>query len=472
MRHPNICPVYDVDEENGTLYLTTAYIDGKTLAIVLKDGPVESMKATKLIRQIALAMQVAHEHGTIHRDLKPANIMIDPAGEPVVMDFGLARKGEVEDDRPTEATPATTTQHDAGLTQMGSVLGTPAYMPPEQAIGNLTAIGPRSDVYALGAVLYECLTGRRPFDGPDAASVIQKILHVPPQRPREFVRDLDAGLERACLRAMAKDPADRFASMADFAAALTQVIDPKLELAAPPPLPVRQRPVQRKRWFSPMTCLLITGMLLTVCVIGPAGAVWWLVNRVTDKVKELQQLSERSNAEWEALAAIWQAPAADADLNSLFPATVPNGFRRATTDTEVADAELGLTLPGQRAIYVGPNGEEIEVRAYRSPEPEAKAIQTKAQAFVKSVQDGSAGNRGGSNRKKVVYTASNSSTRNVTFGFSDTMNGNQEYGKIWYSNGWLFYFRTSASLIESFPSKYLIEVGKQASTPKVDSKKK
>jgi serine/threonine protein kinase len=474
LRHPNICPVYDVDDEQGTLYLTTAFIDGHTLATVLKDGPLDALKAARLIRQVALAMQAAHEHGTIHRDLKPANIMIDAAGEPVVMDFGLARKGEIDNDIVGETEPAVPQPRDAGLTQMGSVLGTPAYMPPEQAIGDLNAIGPRSDVYALGAVLYECLTGRRPFDGPDTGSIIKKILHVPPARPREFVNGLDAGLEDACLKAMAKDPADRFQSMAEFAAVLHHVIDPKLEVV-PPPLPSgrnAKRPAQRRRWFSPFTCLLLTLSLLALCVVGPATAIWILIDRVTDKVKELQKMSERSNAEWEAISAFWQPPPANADLQVLFPATLPNGYRRTKNDTEVADAELGLTLAGQRAVYTASGGEEVEVRVYRCPESEAKAIQAKVQAYVKSLQTGSTAFRGDSKRQKVVYTNDHSGFRTVTFGFSDTFNGNQEYGKIWYGGGWLYYFKTAAPLIiESFPAKFLIEVGRLANVPKKEVKK-
>src|SRR5205814_7294903 len=117
-----------------------------------------------------------------------------------------------------------------GLTQMGSVLGTPAYMPPEQAVGDLNAIGPQSDVYSLGAVFYECLTGKRPFDGPDTASVIEKILHMPPQRPREILESIDPGLEKVCLKAMAKRPEERYQSMAEFAQAIKDVIDPELRV--------------------------------------------------------------------------------------------------------------------------------------------------------------------------------------------------------------------------------------------------
>jgi serine/threonine protein kinase len=464
LHHPNLCPVYDVDEEQGILYLTTQFIDGQPLSTVLKVGPLPPMKAAELVRRVALAMEAAHEHGTIHRDLKPANIMIDRAGEPVVMDFGLARKGESDD----EAIAATATSPvDISLTQMGSVLGTPAYMPPEQAVGNLTAIGPRSDVYSLGAVLYECLTGRRPFDGPDTASVIEKILHLPPPRPRDFISTLEAGLERVCLKALAKEPAERFASMADFAAALENIIDPKLEVVLPPPLPPdgrKFRQVKIRRWTWPLTCLAVSLAFVLVCVGGPTLAIWLIIGRVKDTFKEVKEIAEaqqQSSAEWDAIIAIWQPPAADADTNALFPLSIPGGYSRKKIDEDAADAELGLALSGRRAVYFGPKGETVEIRAFRCSDAEAKSIQATAQAFITSVKNG----RGSVNRQKVVYTADNSGQRTFTFGFSDALNRNHEYGKIWYGGDWLFYFRTDTALsIEFFPPKYLLEVGKQAAS--------
>lgn len=474
LRHPNICPVLDVDEEQGMLYLTMAFIDGQTLAIKLADGAMEPTNAGKLIRRVARAMHAAHEHGTIHRDLKPANIMIDDGGSPVVMDFGLARKGEADESNEPAATTATLV--DAGLTQAGSVLGTPAYMPPEQATGDLDAIGPRSDVYSLGAVLYECLTGKRPFEGPDTASVIKKILHSAPTRPREHVDGIDPALESICLKALAKRPEDRFESMEAFAAAIQDAIEPKLEFIAPPPLPSKKNVAanRRKRWISPLGCFALVACLMLTCIGGTTLGVWWLIGRVTDMVKEFKQAEERSTAEWNIISKLWQPPPANADLQVLFPTTLlDNKFRRSRNDQIVADEEFGITLPGRRGIYAGPEGQEIEVRAYLCSEAEAKEIQTRVEKFVKAVQQGSSNAFADSKRKKVVYSASNSSHRTVTFGFTDSLNQNQEYGKIWYGQGWLFYFKTTELLlIESFPSSYLLEVSQRASDAPKESKQK
>jgi serine/threonine protein kinase len=469
LRHPHICPVFDVDEEQGILYLTTAYIDGHTLATGLKGGPMDPTRAAELIRKVALGMEEAHERGTIHRDLKPANIMIDADGEPVVMDFGLARKAEDEGEALGDSRPPTTAT-DSGLTQVGSILGTPAYMPPEQARGDLAAIGPRSDVYALGAVLYECLTGRRPFDGPDTASVIQKILHVPPPKPGRYVPGLDPALERVCLTALAKDPADRYPSMAAFAAALKDVIDPELKVVEPPPLPPEARGRRRKPGRHPLKTLGCVGLALTVvlaaCVGAPTLAIWWLIDRASDKFKEINQAQHEADAEWETIRALWQPPPADAGPDALFPATLAGGYHRVRHDQEGADAELGITLAGRRAVYVGPDGEECEVRAYRCPDEEAKKVEDRVQAFVQSVQTGTAVPGPGSKRKQVVYTTSNTANRTFTWGFNDTLGQHQEYGKLWYGHGWLFWFKATAPLkIEYFPSKYLMEVWKTAGNP-------
>lgn len=207
LHHANICPVYDVGELYGVPYLTMAFVEGRSLAKALEAGqPFSPQQAALLVRKLALAMQEAHARGVIHRDLKPSNVILRPDGEPVVMDFGLARRGE---DHQTD-----------GLTRQGDVIGTIEYMSPEQFEGDNAAVGPASDVYALGVVLYEMLTGRRPYEGSTAGKVAS-ILLKPPPRPSELRPGLPAQLEEVCLKAMAKQPAERYPTMAQLAAALT-----------------------------------------------------------------------------------------------------------------------------------------------------------------------------------------------------------------------------------------------------------
>lgn len=204
LRHPNLCPVHDFDVINGVPYFTMAYIEGPTLdRWVEQRGGISQRDAAVITRKVAVALQAAHEAGVVHRDLKPSNIALDK-GEPVVLDFGLARQNAAVDVR---------------VTGTGSIVGTPAYMSPEQVTGD-AAMGPSSDVYSLGVVLYELLTNQLPFDGP-AAAVLGQIMVSTPKPPHELKPQLDRQLEDICLKALAKKPADRWLSMADFAKALT-----------------------------------------------------------------------------------------------------------------------------------------------------------------------------------------------------------------------------------------------------------
>jgi serine/threonine protein kinase len=205
LHHPNICPIYDLGEANGTPYLCLAYIRGEPLNRKLGRGrPLPVVEAVGVVRTVARAMHEAHRHGIIHRDLKPANIMIDEAGQPVVMDFGLARP----------CTPLATQ-----LTAAGDVMGTPAYMPPEQIEGDILRMGPACDIYSLGVILFELLTGTVPFHGDLIALATQIVgdLPTPPSRHRP---DLDQRLDVMCLKALAKHPDDRWVTMAAFADAL------------------------------------------------------------------------------------------------------------------------------------------------------------------------------------------------------------------------------------------------------------
>ncbi|MBI1917167.1 MAG: protein kinase [Planctomycetes bacterium] len=203
--HPNLCGIYDVGEAEGICYLAMRFVEGQPLSALVADYAHRSPReAAGLVGTLARAMHFAHQHGVVHRDLKPSNVMSTPGGEPVVMDFGLARQATKGEER---------------ITQSGIVLGTPAYMSPEQAAGDIAATGPAADVYALGVILYELLTGRIPFEGP-LPLLLHRVLTEQPQRPAELRPELDPLLEAICLKAMARRQEDRYASMAGFAAAL------------------------------------------------------------------------------------------------------------------------------------------------------------------------------------------------------------------------------------------------------------
>jgi formylglycine-generating enzyme required for sulfatase activity/predicted Ser/Thr protein kinase len=204
-QHAGFCPIYDIGEADGTPFLAMAYIEGKTLAeSITPDQPWEAREAARVIHELAQALAEAHRLGVVHRDLKPSNVMVDLRGRLVLMDFGLARMFDGSD---------------ATVTASGAILGTPAYMPPEQADGDIRAIGPHSDVYSLGVILYELLSGRRPFVG-NTSRILVQILTTEPEPPSSHHGLLDPELETICLKAMAKAVEKRYSSMDDFAAAL------------------------------------------------------------------------------------------------------------------------------------------------------------------------------------------------------------------------------------------------------------
>jgi serine/threonine protein kinase/tetratricopeptide (TPR) repeat protein len=216
--HPNLCPVFDVGRADGELYLAMAFIPGPTLTALLRqEGPLPPARAAALAAGIAAGMAEAHRHGIIHRDLKPGNVLLNRHGEPVVTDFGLARRGPGAD---STGDPDETGFFDPRLTRDGAVMGTPAYMSPEQAKGQVDQVGPASDIYALGAILFELLTGRQPFHADSAAALVGKIEREPAPPPSQVRPGLPVKLDAICLKALAKKPAERVASMEAFAAAL------------------------------------------------------------------------------------------------------------------------------------------------------------------------------------------------------------------------------------------------------------
>ncbi|MCA9071138.1 MAG: VCBS repeat-containing protein, partial [Planctomycetaceae bacterium] len=205
VHHPNLCPVHDVGEIDGQFFLTMAYIRGQTLADHLSAGvQMPPFVALEIVRKLAEAVQVAHDAGLVHRDLKPANVMIDQQQVPVIMDFGLAIRRQSDDET---------------LTKLGMLIGSPAYMSPEQVKGETASIGPATDIYALGVMLYEMLCGRRPFQG-SVPSVLGQIATQEPPPLRDLAGGIDGPLESLSLKAMAKNADDRFVSAKELAEAI------------------------------------------------------------------------------------------------------------------------------------------------------------------------------------------------------------------------------------------------------------
>jgi hypothetical protein len=248
--HPGIVPIYEVGQHEGQHYFSMGFVEGESLAQRVADGPLPARQAAELVRQVAEAVQSAHEHGVIHRDLKPANILIDARGRPRITDFGLAKA--IREDR--------------GLTATGQVLGTPSYMPPEQASGRIDAIGPAADVYALGAILYCLLTGRPPFQASSPMDTLLQVEEREPVPPRQLNAAVPRDLETIALKSLQKEPKRRYSSARGLADDLDRYLAGR---------PILARPVGRAerlwRWCRRNPAL--AGMTLNAALMLITGSI-------------------------------------------------------------------------------------------------------------------------------------------------------------------------------------------------------
>ena len=192
---------------HGLVYYTMAYIEGRSLADVVSDGAMDPQEAMKVIHKLCAAVEYAHRCGIYHRDLKPANVLLDPSGQPVIIDFGLAKFAH----------------RDSALTATGQILGTPAYMAPEQAMGNSTVTA-TADVYSLGAMLYCLCAGQPPFTGPTPFDILLQVLDREPPNPSKLNRRVGRELDYVCRKALEKDPQARYASAKELAADLQRML--------------------------------------------------------------------------------------------------------------------------------------------------------------------------------------------------------------------------------------------------------
>jgi serine/threonine protein kinase len=200
LQHPNIVQVYDAGRYEGTTYLAMEYCGGGTLDRKLAESPLPPPQAVLLGITLAGAVQAAHQANVIHRDLKPANVLLTTDGTPKITDFGLAKRMD-----------------EVGQTAPGAVVGTPSYMAPEQAGGRTREVGPAVDIYMLGAILYECLTGRPPFKAATVVDTLMQVLHEEPTPPRQLVPGIPRDLETIVLHCLEKEPTRRYATAAELA---------------------------------------------------------------------------------------------------------------------------------------------------------------------------------------------------------------------------------------------------------------
>jgi serine/threonine-protein kinase len=260
LRHPHIVQIYEVGEIDGRPFFSMEYVAGGNLARRLARGLPTPPEAAALVETLARAVHHAHERGIVHRDLKPGNILLEPDGAPKVTDFGVARRLAGDPDL----------THPTGHTHTGEILGTPSYMAPEQAAGRTREAGPAADVYALGAILYECLTGRPPFTGHTPVEALHHVLHDEPVPPARLQPRVPRDLQTICLRCLEKEPARRYPTAAALADDLSAFLAGESIQARPAGPRERLRRWARRRPTA--------AVLLVVAAVAAAGVVvgaWW-----------------------------------------------------------------------------------------------------------------------------------------------------------------------------------------------------
>src|SRR6476661_6144314 len=252
LEHPGIVPIHEVGERDGSCYFSMKFVEGGQLDEVVRRRAMSTRQASQLIAKVARTVHYAHEHGILHRDIKPGNILLDVKGEPHLTDFGLARLVESE----------------SSVTHTLDVLGTPSYMAPEQAIGNNAAVSRVTDVYGLGAVLYQLLTGQPPFAGGATYETIKLLLDTEPRPPRVLNPKIDRDLSTICLKCLEKDAKRRYSSALALAEDLERWLKHEPILARHTGIIGRSRKWARR---NPSSALLVA------CLVALATAAAWIL---------------------------------------------------------------------------------------------------------------------------------------------------------------------------------------------------
>lgn len=328
--HPGIVPIYEIGEHDGQHYFSMGFVEGQSLGDRVKNSPLAPLEAAELTRKIATAVAYAHQHGVIHRDLKPSNVLLNAAGEPKVTDFGLAKRVE----------------GNSGLTQTGAVMGTPGYMPPEQAAGRTDDVGPLADVYSLGAVLYCLLTGQPPFVGGSLHETLRQVIEDSPRLPSTIVPGTPRDLETICLNCLEKAPERRYQSADLLSEDLWRFLNhyPIIARRTGPAVRV-WRWCQRNRVVAGL--LLIVAMLMSVAVVSGIRMRTQQAEASVGAEQRLQAAQERLDDE--IIQVEQQYSAGDnflADYPELTKST-GSSLRKALDEFESALAEYRKFLPEQ-----------------------------------------------------------------------------------------------------------------------------
>lgn len=326
VEHPNVVRVYECGRAGERPYLAMEYLPGGSLIRLLKaGGRLSPMIGAIFVEKIARGVQAVHDVGIIHRDLKPGNVLLDTNFEPKVTDFGLAKRAGHQD-----------------LTKSGTVMGTPAYMAPEQARGGTKFVGPSADIYAIGVILYECITGRRPFESDDAIALIRMVIDDSPPKPRQIVSQISRDLERICLKCLEKAPHERYPSAAALADDLHRfaVGEP---ISVRPATPVEQAFKWAKRY--PTRAGLIGLSIIAGLLMGISISVFGLWQRAESAKADVEvALGVAESAQSQAEAARFEAVEARAKVELALTAETVAKTNEAKLKEELASLNYARTV--------------------------------------------------------------------------------------------------------------------------------
>jgi len=266
LQHPNIVAIHEVGEHAGQPFFSMDYVEGACLSELVREHPLTPLRAAGYLKTVAEAIQFAHKRGVLHRDLKPSNVLIDRAGQPRIIDFGLAKR--------LSSDPQLSTLNDQ-LTLTGQVLGSPNFIPPEQAAGKRGAIGRHSDIYALGAILYYLLTARPPFAAATAHEIVHQVLTTEAVGPRSLNPNVPRDLEIICLKCLEKEPHRRYRTAQDLADELWRFLRGESIQARP------VGPLERSwRWCRRNAKLAVLAGTVVVLVLTLAVVSLVFANRI------------------------------------------------------------------------------------------------------------------------------------------------------------------------------------------------
>ncbi len=275
LRHPNIIAIHEVGEDDSEIFIVSELIEGVSLKVWLESNKLTPDAVAQMVAKLAKAVHHAHDKKIVHRDLKPANVLIDQQGEPHVADFGLAKREAGEE----------------SISVSGQIIGTPAYMAPEQARGDHAAIDPRTDVYALGAIFYELLTGKRPFRG-ELHLILEQVKNSQPEAPRLIKPDIPRELEAICLKCLAKDPTKRYVSAAALAEDLHLYLAGETLRGIPAALPNRMW-----KWFNRHRRFVVAIGFTFLLAVTVAGAFAWQFRGTKPIPLDLREVEFTTNPE-------------------------------------------------------------------------------------------------------------------------------------------------------------------------------